>query len=224
MNRDPLYESGSDNLYSFSDIKAFQRSNYSTRNRFYDPKIGWYTTADSSTIDRVTNLYLYVQGDPVNFTDLLGLYDYVAHYHVNVTAFFGGIADVSGVIVAKDRNKYCFFDAINFSGRLWGWSISPIIFSISGTFNNVEEMTDFLSEYSAVKSNVTRVAGDSVVSGGSFAFWKVGKSGGVVKFGQLYGKTSNASDTEGWDLSIGVFKGKVEAVGNVYSVEDPYLK
>lgn len=65
--------------------------------RFYDPETGRYISADPIGLAGGMNLYAYVQGDPVNWVDPMGLTwgDYWSNVGVSgiLTAQSGGLGN-----------------------------------------------------------------------------------------------------------------------------------
>lgn len=55
---------------------------YYNLHRDYDPALGRYLTADPIGITAGANMYAYVQNDPLNRIDPLGLYDEMVHYYM----------------------------------------------------------------------------------------------------------------------------------------------
>jgi RHS repeat-associated protein len=86
--------------------------------RYYEPKTGRYLTSDPIGIDGMINLFAYVQNNPINRSDKLGLFDDginanggIWHGHSD---FYGGYG----------LNKIC-----DYTSEDYGWTISVNPFS-----------------------------------------------------------------------------------------------
>jgi len=77
-----LYRQGNrtKNTYTFTGREFDKETGlYYYRNRYYDPKIGRFITQDPLGMIDGPNLYAYVNNNPVNFVDPLGLYTLIIH-------------------------------------------------------------------------------------------------------------------------------------------------
>jgi len=73
--------------------------------RYYDPGTGRYLSADPIGLDGGENLFVYVDGDPLNYIDPLGLYESDVHYGLtNNWAIAAGFSACAAKDVAKADN------------------------------------------------------------------------------------------------------------------------
>ncbi|MFZ2633127.1 MAG: RHS repeat-associated core domain-containing protein [Desulfosalsimonadaceae bacterium] len=184
-------------------------------------------------IKEKVNLY-YTEVNPYGFVynslqhyDILGLAEYVVHWNARAftSPFIGfGFVDIEGSVVStkrhKDRFACCGYDAVDFKGRLWGVSVSPKFLIFSYTNHNVE----IFSDRTASEPDVLRIKGDSYINGATFATGFGGISGGIIKFGSLYGTNTEVSNAKGIDLSFGDFGGEIYIIGPNWCAANPYLR
>ena len=93
----------------FYDAETGQHYNYQ---RFYDPRLGRYTTPDPIGLEGGTNPYSYVSNNPLTHVDTLGLYEEDVHYYVTYfLALAAGLSDKQAWVIATadryiDDNPY----------------------------------------------------------------------------------------------------------------------
>ena len=179
--------------------------------RYYDPATGRYMTTDPLGLEGGLNLFTYVDNNPINFLDILGLAKYRVYWSVESVSYLGmGGAEIKGLVIAMNKNAQGLYDAIEFKGLFLGVSVgSPY----GVTVNNTEIFED-----QCEKPNVRRIQGLSWFLSGTAAFDKEGISGGAFYFGSLRGTNKNPSKVEGFDLSGDYLGGYIWTVGPIQNV------
>jgi hypothetical protein len=169
------------------------------------------------------NLFTYTKNNPINWTDPLGLAEYIVNFSTNSYSWSdkkgkkGAFVTVKGTVYAKEKNKNGKYEAVEFEGTFSGGSIS---------INPVpDSITTMAFEDNWLNPDVTRIEGYSSITDITFGFVE-GFSIGKYKFGELI-NTNPCSSTETTNiLSVTPYMpGNIKLIGNVYetSVDPDYL-
>lgn len=177
--------------------------------RYYDPTTGRYITPDPIGLVGGINPFVYVENNPANAIDPLGLARYFVSY--DITSYSAVIAPVgytkiSGVVVSTQKNPDGTYTGIKFEGELTGAALGPLPWS--KTINNSEYFEDNCNN-----PDVHRIEGISMYLSGSMALGKFGVSGGGYQLGDMEGTKKTPSGVEGLDLGVDFMMGRTWTIG-----------
>ena len=113
---------------------------YYLRQRWYDPIIGRFVSADHLNLDIGENVYSYSSNDPINFSDPLGLFQFAPRRPVQFVE--GVIQTVGGLVVG----------GTGVLTELWSAGLSTFL-TVSGASGVGQGLYNILNSYSATDNS-----------------------------------------------------------------------
>ena len=160
------------------------------------------------------NLFAYTENNPINWTDPLGLAEYIVNFATksyswsNKKGKKGTYVTVEGTVYTKEKNKNGKYEAVEFKGVFTGGSISINPFS--------DSITTMKFEDNWLTPDVTRIQGYSSITDITIGFIE-GVSLSRYRFGELI-NVDPCSSTETTNiLSVAPYlPGNIKLEGKVY--------
>jgi len=169
-------------------------------NRFYDPSTGRYLESDPIGIAGGINPYSYVDANPVNFIDPLGLATYALSFNVSGGAGHGGTAGINFVV---DTNGGFDIQRVVGGGAYAG---------ASGGFSINFERTN--------ADSVQQLRGWSLQTGGSYGEGLYGEGGAILgsNYAGGYGGIGIGGGTPGAGYVFTTYTSSIlDEINNMYS-------
>jgi RHS repeat-associated protein len=132
--------------------------------RYYDPKTGRYLTPDPIGLEGGINLYAYVQNNPMNLTDPLGLF-----FGFNAGESYGESAAMYYANITTDPCASRFEKAGAWVGGVLATLWTPEMSNLTGVF-----LGGPLLVQNVAAGGIMATAGELAFTGAYVAFWTVG--------------------------------------------------